>query len=46
LMNKLMNKGLWFIVVDLGDTHATNNVCFTRKTRTQQNSNPNESDNG
>jgi hypothetical protein len=36
----------WFIASDLGDTVAANNVCFTRKIRTQQNSSPNESDSG
>jgi hypothetical protein len=36
----------WFTASDLGDTVVANNVCFTRKIRTQQNSSPNESDNG
>jgi hypothetical protein len=36
-------QGLWFTARDLGDRSATNNICFTRKTRTQQNRNPNES---
>ena len=31
---------------DLGDTVAANNVCFTWKTRMQQNPNPNESGDG
>jgi hypothetical protein len=33
----------WFTTSDLGDTIATNDVCFTRKTTTQH-PNPNESD--
>jgi hypothetical protein len=36
----------WLIASDLGDTVAANNVCFTRKTRTQQRPNPNESGGG
>jgi hypothetical protein len=38
--------GPWFIAVDLGDKSAANNVFFMRKTRTQQNPNPNKSNNG
>jgi hypothetical protein len=36
-------QGPWFTTVDLGDVSAANIVCFMRKTRTQQNPNPNES---
>jgi hypothetical protein len=31
---------------DIGDTVAANDVCFTRKSGTKQNPNPNESDGG
>ena len=39
-------QGHWFTARDLGDTSAANNIRFMRKTRTQQNRNPNESDGG
>jgi hypothetical protein len=42
--NKIKNRGPGLLVNDLGDTVATNNVCFSTKTRTQQNPNPKESD--
>jgi hypothetical protein len=35
-----------FTASDLGGTVAANNVCFTRKTRMQQNPNPNKSEDG
>jgi hypothetical protein len=39
-------KGPWFTASDLGGTVAANNVCFMRKIKKQQNSNPNESGDG
>jgi hypothetical protein len=36
-------QGPWFTASDLGGTVVANTVCFTRKTRMQQNPNPNES---
>ena len=38
-------QGPWFTASDLIGIVAVNNVYFTKKTRTQQNLNPNESDN-
>jgi hypothetical protein len=35
-------QGHGFTVVKLNVTSAMKNVCFTRKTRTQQSTNPNE----
>jgi riboflavin synthase alpha subunit len=35
--NKIKNWGPGLTANDLGDTVAANNVCFTWKTRTQQN---------
>jgi hypothetical protein len=37
-------QGPWFTASNLGDTVAANNVCSTRKSRTQKNPNPNKSD--